>query len=68
VNSLITLDKITTPIRHDGKIWTGTATFTANKPIEVGVEHKYNRYNATIDAKLGTQSMPVVGVNYLNWS
>jgi len=41
------------PIRQDGKIWTGTVTFTASKPIEVEVEHKYNRYNATIDAKHG---------------
>ena len=41
------------PIRHDGKIWTGTVTFTASKPIEVEVEHKYNRYNMTIDAKRG---------------
>ena len=41
------------PIRHDGKIWTGTVTFTASKPIEVEVEHKYNRYNMTIDAKHG---------------
>lgn len=40
-------------IRHDGKIWTGTVTFTASKPIEVEVEHKYNRYNTTIDAKHG---------------
>ena len=30
------------PIRQDGKIWVGTATFTASKPIEVEVEHKYN--------------------------
>lgn len=44
------------PIRHDGKIWTGTVTFTASKPIEVEVEHKYNRYNATIDAKHGEPS------------
>src|SRR6266571_5219368 len=43
------------PIRHDGKIWTGTVTFTASKPIEVEVEHKYNRYNATIDAKHGAK-------------
>lgn len=41
------------PIRHDGKIWTGTVTFTASKPIEVEVEHKYNRYNKTIDAQHG---------------
>jgi len=30
------------PLRHDGKIWIGTVTFTASKPIEVEVEHKYN--------------------------
>jgi hypothetical protein len=41
------------PIRQDGKIWTGTVTFTASKPIEVEVEHKYNRYNITLDAKHG---------------
>ena len=41
------------PIRQDGKIWTGTVTFTASKPIEVEVEHKYNRYNTTLDVKHG---------------
>jgi hypothetical protein len=30
------------PLRQDGKIWIGTVTFTASKPIEVEVEHKYN--------------------------
>ena len=30
------------PLRHDGKIWIGTVTFTASKSIEVEVEHKYN--------------------------
>ena len=30
------------PIRGDGKIWTGTATFTASKPIEIEVLHKYD--------------------------
>jgi len=29
------------PIRSDGKIWVGTATFTASKPIEIEVVHKY---------------------------
>ncbi len=29
------------PIRADGKIWTGTVTFTASKPIETEVLHKY---------------------------
>ena len=33
---------IALPLRHDGKIWTGTATFTASKPIEIEVLHKYN--------------------------
>jgi hypothetical protein len=30
------------PLRQDGKIWTGTVTFTASKNIEIEVEHKYN--------------------------
>lgn len=30
------------PLRDDGKIWSGTVTFTASKPIEIEVEHKYN--------------------------
>ena len=30
------------PLRDDGKIWTGTVTFTASKPIEIEIEHKYN--------------------------
>src|SRR5215831_1614127 len=30
------------PMRNDGKIWVGTATFTASKPVEVEVEHKYD--------------------------
>jgi hypothetical protein len=40
------------PLRQDGKIWTGTATFTASKPIEIEVLH---RYNPTVlpDAKHG---------------
>lgn len=29
------------PIRSDGKIWVGTVTFTASKPIEIEVVHKY---------------------------
>ena len=33
---------IALPLRDDGKIWTGTVTFTASKPIEIEVEHKYN--------------------------
>jgi hypothetical protein len=33
---------IALPLRQDGKIWTGTATFTASKPIEIEILHKYN--------------------------
>ena len=29
------------PLRNDGKIWSGTVTFTASKPIEVEVLHTY---------------------------
>jgi hypothetical protein len=35
------------PLRDDGKVWSGRATFTASKPIEV-VLHMYNP-NANID-------------------
>lgn len=30
------------PLRNNGKIWTGTITFTASKPIEVEIEDMYN--------------------------
>src|SRR5919198_4054115 len=33
---------IALPLRQDGKIWTGTATFTTSKPIEIEVIHRYN--------------------------
>jgi hypothetical protein len=46
------------PLRQDGKTWTGTVTFTASKPIEIEVEHKYNpkvipdaRHGAPYNAK-----------------
>jgi hypothetical protein len=46
------------PLRQDGKIWTGTVTFTARKNIEIEVEHKYNprvipdaRHDAPYNAK-----------------
>jgi hypothetical protein len=38
------------PIREDGKIWSGTITFTASKPVELEILHKYNtdqQVNAT---------------------
>jgi hypothetical protein len=33
---------IALPLIEDSKIWTGTATFTASKPIEIEVLHRYN--------------------------
>ncbi|HEU4984633.1 MAG TPA: hypothetical protein VFT58_03245, partial [Nitrososphaera sp.] len=30
------------PLRDDGRIWSGTVTFTASKPIEIEVMHRYN--------------------------
>jgi hypothetical protein len=41
------------PLRQDGKIWTGTVTFTSSKPIEIEVEHKYNP-NVIPDARHGS--------------
>ena len=33
---------IALPLRDDGKVWSGKVTFTASKPIEIEVIHKYN--------------------------
>lgn len=30
------------PLRDDGRIWSGTVTFTASKPIEIEVMHRYS--------------------------
>ncbi|MGZ5486691.1 MAG: hypothetical protein ACXWFB_12420 [Nitrososphaeraceae archaeon] len=30
------------PVRDDGKVWSGTVTFTASKPIEVEILHTYS--------------------------
>ncbi|HEX7031501.1 MAG TPA: hypothetical protein VF172_00730 [Nitrososphaera sp.] len=38
------------PIRDDGKIWTGTVSYTASKPVEVVVLHKYNTSLAVDEA------------------
>ena len=40
------------PLRNDSKIWTGTVTFTASKPIEIEVLHLYKPQSA-IDADHG---------------
>ena len=43
---------IALPLIQDSKIWTGTATFTASKPIEIEVLHRYN-LSTIPDAKHG---------------
>jgi hypothetical protein len=43
---------IALPLIEDSKIWTGTATFTASKPIEIEVLHRYN-LSTIPDAKHG---------------
>jgi hypothetical protein len=30
------------PLRDDGKVWSGTVTFTASKPIEIDILHTYS--------------------------
>lgn len=40
------------PLRNDSKIWTGTVTFTASKPIEVEVLHIYQP-RSTVDTEHG---------------
>jgi hypothetical protein len=43
---------IALPLIEDSKIWTGTATFTASKPIEIELLHRYN-LSTIPDAKHG---------------
>jgi hypothetical protein len=40
------------PLREDGKIWSGSASFTASKPIEVEIIHDYKPQQA-IDEEHG---------------
>ncbi len=40
------------PLRNDSRIWTGTVTFTASKPIEIEVLHSY-KPQSVIDAEHG---------------
>ena len=40
------------PLREDGKIWSGSASFTASKPIEVEIIHDY-KPQQPIDEKHG---------------
>jgi hypothetical protein len=48
------------PLREDGKIWSGTATFTASKPIEVEILHNYNP-TEIIDSEHGEPYNVVLG-------
>jgi hypothetical protein len=40
------------PLRNDSKVWTGTVTFTASKPIEIEILHFY-KPQSTIDVGHG---------------
>jgi hypothetical protein len=40
------------PLRNDSKVWTGTVTFTASKPIEIEVLHLY-KPQSNIDLEHG---------------
>ncbi|MGD1834100.1 MAG: hypothetical protein ACPKQO_00080 [Nitrososphaeraceae archaeon] len=48
------------PIRDDGKIWSGIASFTSSKPIEVEIIHMY-KPETTIDKEHGEPYHVVVG-------
>ena len=48
------------PIRDDGKIWSGTASFTSSKPIEVEMIHMY-KPDGIIDKEHGEPYHVVVG-------
>ncbi|MEW6603756.1 MAG: hypothetical protein AB1351_03585 [Thermoproteota archaeon] len=48
------------PIRDDGKIWTGTVSYTASKPVEVVVLHKYDT-NLAVDEAHGEPFVTPVG-------
>jgi hypothetical protein len=41
------------PPRSDGKVWVGTVTWTASKPVEVVVLHNYNSSVTGADAAHG---------------
>ncbi|HEY7228150.1 MAG TPA: hypothetical protein VH481_08500 [Nitrososphaeraceae archaeon] len=50
------------PLRNDSKVWTGTVTFTAGKPIEIEVLHSYKPQSA-IDAEHGEPYHPTLPNN-----
>ncbi len=48
------------PIREDGRIWSGTVSYTASKPVEVVVLHKYDA-NLKVDDVHGKPFVTPVG-------
>lgn len=55
------------PLRDDGKIYTGRATFTASKPIEVEVLHVYNP-DIVPDAEHGEPPTAVINGTRITYS
>lgn len=55
------------PLRDDGKIWSGTVTFTASKAIEIKVMHKYNPAVAP-DAAHGEPPVAVINGTTITYS
>lgn len=55
------------PIRDDGKIYTGRATFTASKPIEVEIIHIYNP-DVAPDAAHGEPPTAVINGTKITYS
>jgi hypothetical protein len=55
------------PLRDDGKIWSGTVTFTASKPIEIEVIHRYDPSVAP-DAEHGEPPVAVINDTRITYS
>jgi hypothetical protein len=55
------------PLRDDGKIWSGTVTFTASKPIEIEVMHRYSPAVAP-DAEHGQPPVAVINGTTITYS
>jgi type II secretory pathway pseudopilin PulG len=55
------------PIRDDGKIYTGHVTFTASKPIEIEVLHRY-KPDQTPDQVHGTPPTAVINGTTITYS
>ncbi|HEX6562531.1 MAG TPA: hypothetical protein VF016_10950 [Nitrososphaera sp.] len=55
------------PLRDDGRIWSGTVTFTASKPIEIEVMHRYNPA-VTPTAEYGQPPVAVINGTTITYS